>query len=73
MSDAEARRSDVCVGCGKPTDCPGGVVCWTCFKYRYNPLKYFNGSFEAWQRTLPELKLVDIPASSITEPGDWKD
>ena len=56
-SEAEARASETCVGCGKVTNCPGGLCCWHCYKYRTDvePLKYCGVSFEDWQRLLPEL------------------
>ena len=55
ITEEQARQSAICVGCGQTTDCPGGVVCWACFKGGPNPLKYFGGTFAAWQAGLPEL------------------
>jgi hypothetical protein len=47
ISENEARWNDFCV-CGAEKD-HGCVVCWNCFKYIPNGLKYFQGSFEEWQ------------------------
>jgi hypothetical protein len=55
ITEEQARQSAICVGCGQTTDCPGGVVCWACFKGGPNPLRYFGGTFAAWQAGLPEL------------------
>ena len=55
LSEAQARQSKLCIGCRTATDCPGGLVCWQCFKYSCplhpRPLKYSGLSFEEWQKS----------------------
>ncbi len=52
--EEQARGERKCRGCGKekPSGC---VVCWDCFGHRQDvvPLKFFNGEFHDWLRTLP--------------------
>lgn len=55
VTESEARSLALCVGCGKPTTCPGGLCCWSCFKYIPDALKWSGKSFLDWQRGLPEL------------------
>ena len=50
VSEAEARASAVCVGCGQPKDSGSGLVCWHCFKRSADPLKWAGVSFTEWQR-----------------------
>lgn len=52
------RKLDYCVGCGDSKEI-GLSVCWKCFKYRENPLKWFNGSVCEW------LESIDQVAGSI--------
>lgn len=42
-----ARGESFCRGCGEDKEV-GLVVCWRCFKYSSNPLKYFVGDLNAW-------------------------
>lgn len=51
VSEAQARELTYCVGCGGDKH-KGLAVCWDCFKYSPNPLKYFHGTFEEWQRQI---------------------
>lgn len=60
ITEAEARSIPVCIGCGRPTDCPGGMVCWGCFKGGDDPLKYSWKSFAHWQAHLPPLPAADM-------------
>lgn len=67
ISEREARLSPICIGCGRPTNCPGGLVCWDCFKRREDvtPLKYSGQTFEEWQRGLPPFP------GEIKRTGGW--
>lgn len=64
LTDAEARASTVCVGCGGTKDI-GLVVCWNCYSHRKDvtPLKWFqgfDGDFQDWQQ------MVNNQAGKIT-------
>ncbi|MFH1921773.1 MAG: hypothetical protein ABIP48_18060 [Planctomycetota bacterium] len=68
--DRTVRASTKCPGCGKPKQV-GCVVCWPCFKYRDNPLKYFAndtpdaGDLVAWLKAIGRPSLEE---QGIVEP-----
>lgn len=45
--EKEAREMENCIACGSLKSA-GAIVCWSCFKYVPEPLKYWPGSFESW-------------------------
>lgn len=49
ITEEAARAQENCIGCGCQKTA-NALVCWSCFKYVPNPLKYFNGTFEEWQK-----------------------
>ena len=56
LTEKQARMSNTCI-CGAPKSSGEGgcVVCWDCFKGGKIPLKYFNGTFEQWQKARAEI------------------
>jgi len=46
-----ARKSEICPACNKEKN-KGLIVCWDCFKYRENPLKYSFLPFAKWIKTI---------------------
>ena len=54
--EEQARKETTCRGCGTVKEL-GMVVCWQCFKYRQDvtPLKYFQGEFSDWLRSISYL------------------
>jgi len=47
LTESEARRLLYCPACGAEKQL-GCIVCWGCFKYIDNSLKYSPLSFEDW-------------------------
>lgn len=63
ITEVEARTLALCIGCGRPTDCPSGLCCWHCFKQGRlggEPLKYCGRDFRDWQRNLMPLPSFDM-------------
>jgi len=62
--ECQVRATAVCPGCGKPKEA-GCIVCWSCFKYREQSLKYFQndtpqaGDLEAWLASIGQPTLVE--------------
>ena len=75
INEAMVRRHKYCAGCGKEKGI-GGLVCWSCFKYRTDikPLKYSDKSLEAWLKDLPTIfspangEPMDFSAPTPPEP-----
>lgn len=61
QKEKEAREMATCIACGNAKS-EGALVCWNCFKYVPQPLKYWNGSFESWltSSNLSEAKIYDV-------------
>lgn len=51
--EQEARDSKVCPACKKEKN-KGLIVCWGCFKYRENPLKYSPLPFNQWIKIIKQ-------------------
>lgn len=47
QSEQKYRDMTICPACRKPKD-TGLLCCWSCFKYRDNPFKYYKADFESW-------------------------
>ena len=67
ITEVEARQKAKCI-CGADKT-PGAIVCWTCFKYRNDlmPLKYYPGTFEAWQMEFSDIIATTTAAALIIE------
>jgi len=51
VSEEQARHEPYCRGCREKKEMDL-IVCWRCFKYRENSLKYFRGTFQEWLQSL---------------------
>jgi len=52
VDEDQARKEFYCRGCRGKKDSLDIVVCWECFKYRDNCLKYFEGTFQEWLKSV---------------------
>ena len=52
VDEEQARKEFYCRGCRGKKDALDIVVCWECFKYRDNCLKYFEGTFQEWLKSV---------------------